>query len=71
MREINLTDVTNAVKKMLIEACYYIPCNVLESLKKAYEKEESSLGKEIIQKIIEKALCVYFLSLSGDLYLGR
>lgn len=53
MREINLTDVTNAVKKMLIEACYYIPCNVLESLKKAYEKEESSLGKEIIQKIIE------------------
>lgn len=53
MREINLNDVRKAVKKMLIEACYYIPCNVLDTLKKALNKEESLLGKEIINKIIE------------------
>ena len=53
MREISLSKVTSEVKRLLMEACYHIPCNVLEVLKKAKEAEESELGKEIIGKIIE------------------
>ena len=41
---------------MLLDACTNIPCNVLESLKEALEKEESPLGKEVISKIIENDL---------------
>ena len=44
---------TSVVKKLLMDACYHIPCNVLEVLKKAKDEEESPLGKEIIGKIIE------------------
>lgn len=53
MREIELSKVTSVVKKLLMDACYHIPCNVLEVLKKAKDEEESPLGKEIIGKIIE------------------
>ena len=53
MREIELSKVTSVVKKLLMYACYHIPCNVLEVLKKAKDEEESPLGKEIIGKIIE------------------
>lgn len=53
MREIDLKNVTSNVKKLLMDACYHIPCNVLEVLKKAKDEEESPLGKEIIGKIIE------------------
>ena len=34
MREIELSKVTSVVKKLLMDACYHIPCNVLEVLKK-------------------------------------
>ena len=53
MREIELSKVSSVVKKLLMDACYHIPCNVLEVLKKAKDEEESPLGKEIIGKIIE------------------
>ncbi len=53
MREIELSKVTSVVKELLMDACYHIPCNVLEVLKKAKDEEESPLGKEIIGKIIE------------------
>ena len=53
MRELNLNDVTNAVKDLAIKACYEIGCDILNSLKEGLEKETSPLGKSVIQKIIE------------------
>ena len=56
MRTINLADVTVAVRDMFIDACENIPENVLEVLKKAAQEEESPLGKEVINKIVENDL---------------
>ena len=56
MRVLDLNQVTEKVYEMLLDACTNIPCNVLESLKEALEKEESPLGKEVISKIIENDL---------------
>lgn len=53
MRKIQLADVTAKIKEMFIEACENIPANVLNALQCAAEEEQSPLGKDIIQKIIE------------------
>lgn len=53
MRELDLTKVTEVVSRLLKEACSDVGCKYLNFLKAAKEKEESILGKEIIEKIIE------------------
>ena len=53
MREITVSEITNKVEEMFIDACRNIPCNILASLKEAKEKEESALGKEVIERIIQ------------------
>lgn len=53
MRTIELSEVTAKTKSMFIDACESIPDNVLETLKKASESEQSPLGKQVIDKIIE------------------
>ena len=56
MRKLDLNLVTQAVKKMLIEACEKIPVNVIERLREAKEKEANPLGKSILDQIIENGL---------------
>lgn len=53
MRTIELSEVTAKIKSMFIDACENIPDNVLETLKRASESEQSPLGKQVIDKIIE------------------
>ncbi len=53
MREIFESEITKVIKDLFISACEDIPENVLESLKKAEQKEQSELGKEIIRRIID------------------
>lgn len=53
MRIVKVSDIQLKVEEMLLDACENIPCNVLESLKSALDKEESLLGKEVIKRIIE------------------
>ncbi len=53
MRTIELSEVTAKIKSMFIDACENIPDNVLETLKKASKAEQSPLGKQVIDKIIE------------------
>ena len=53
MRTIELSEVTAKIKSMFIDACENIPNNVLEALAKASEQEQSPLGKQVIDKIIE------------------
>lgn len=56
MRKIQLADVTAKIKEMFIDACENIPENVLNSLKSAAAEEQSPLGREVIEKIVENDL---------------
>ncbi len=53
MRHLDLKEVTSAVYRLAIDACYNINEEILDSLKSYREKEESTLGKIVIDKIIE------------------
>lgn len=56
MREILASDITKAVEKLSIDASYYLTEDVLCGLKNAIKTEESPLGKEIIETIVENAV---------------
>ena len=56
MREIKVKDIALIVENMLIDACQNIPENVLTALKAAKENEKSTLGKEVIQRIVDNDL---------------
>ncbi|MDP4143673.1 MAG: fumarate hydratase [Bacillota bacterium] len=53
MRNIDAKDITNVVKRLCIEANYYLPEDIKKKLKAALESEESEIGKDILSKIIE------------------
>ena len=55
MREIIASLVTSAVAKMCIDANYLLPEDVLSALKQGKEQEESTLGKEVFDQLIENA----------------
>jgi fumarate hydratase subunit alpha len=55
MRDINATEITQAVKALSMESNYYLGEDVIRALEKASEKEESPLGKEIINQILQNA----------------
>lgn len=56
MRKIELSQVTQKVKEMFIDACQNVPDSVLSALKNAAEKEQSPLSREVLQKIIQNDL---------------
>ena len=53
MREISTKDITKAVKDLCIDANYNLGEDVQEALRKAYQKEESPVGKATLQQIID------------------
>ncbi len=53
MRRIELSAVTDAVKELFTDACVNIPDDILGALRRASEREESELGREVLEKIIE------------------
>jgi fumarate hydratase subunit alpha len=53
MREISTQDITKAVKGLCIDANYNLGEDVQEALRKAYQKEESPVGKATLQQIID------------------
>jgi fumarate hydratase subunit alpha len=55
MRNIKSDEITSAVKKLSTDANYYLGDDVVEVIKKSVEKEESPLGKEILNQILENA----------------
>lgn len=55
MRKIDLNIVSDKVRDMFIDACENLPENVLESLKNAGKEEQSPLGKQVFEKIVENA----------------
>ncbi len=55
MHIVKAEDIKNAVKKMAIEAAYYLPDDVKTSLFKAKEEEKWSLAHDTLSQIIENA----------------
>ena len=55
MRNIDTKEVTKTVTRLLIEANYYLPDDVLEALKIAQDTEESVAGKKVLSQLIKNA----------------
>ena len=55
MREVNVRDVTACIKRLCMEANYYLNSDIYESFKDAYENEESPIGRDIINQLIKNA----------------
>ncbi len=54
-REIDVKEVTKTVARLFQEACYTLPDDVAVALKQARENEESPVGREILDRILENA----------------
>jgi fumarate hydratase subunit alpha len=55
MRDIAAEEVTGTVSRLFQEACYLLPGDVLAALKQARETEESPVGREVLDRILENA----------------
>ncbi len=55
MKIISKEKFCNKLKNLLIELQYFLPEDVLKSIKNAWLKERNSLAKEVLQKILENA----------------
>ena len=55
MRSIHVTEITQAVKELCIEANYYLPEDLYETLKKAISQEIRTVGKDILKDICKNA----------------
>lgn len=84
MRELDVSEVIPQVKKLCIEANYYIGEDVLEKLEETLAQEESPVGKEILHQILtnhrmaakeempacqDTGVAVIFVELGQDLHL--
>ncbi|MDQ3922683.1 MAG: fumarate hydratase [Actinomycetota bacterium] len=55
MREVRVDTVTEAVRDLCIEANVRLPEDHLRALRRALEEEESALGREVIERLLENA----------------
>src|ERR671917_2772701 len=55
MREIEASSVTEAVRELCIEANTRLPREHLSALRRALADEESELGREVIERLLENA----------------
>lgn len=53
MREIAAEKITETIARLFQEACYHLPADVLQALKKARRSEESPAGRETLDRIVE------------------
>ena len=83
MRDIEAGTITETVARLAEEACYHLGQDDLEALKKAQEQEESPLGRQVLEELVENAdvavreniplcqdcgLAVVFLELGQDVH---
>ena len=55
MREIDAVKITETIKKMCIDANYYLSDDIRDRLKESYEKETFPIAKEMLEKIMMNA----------------
>ncbi len=52
IREIDVSSIREAVARLLIEANYVIPADILDALKRAIESEPSPLGRQTLEQLV-------------------
>jgi len=55
MRELNVKEIEQVIKKMVIKANQVLSHDVFMALQEAEKKEESEVGKKILQRVVENA----------------
>jgi len=55
VREIQCQQITEAVRRLFIEACYELPDDIVRAVRKARESEVSPVGQEVLQQILDNA----------------
>jgi fumarate hydratase subunit alpha len=55
MREIDVADVTAAVARLSMDACYYLGDDVVSFFERAVETEESEAGRDVFRQLLENA----------------
>jgi len=55
MRKVDVAQVTETIKNLCIDANYNLPQDVYDALKAGLEKEESPVGRSVLQQILENA----------------
>jgi len=55
MKEINASTITETVARLCQEADFYLPQDVVDALKRARKTEESPLGQQTIDRLLENA----------------
>ena len=55
MRTIDASKITSEVKRMVMEANYFLPKDVMQALKDARENDDWEIARDILDKIIENA----------------
>ncbi|KPU27519.1 fumarate hydratase [Caloranaerobacter sp. TR13] len=84
MRKINVSEIIDKVKEMCIKANYELGEDVLKKLQSAKDKEQSPIGKDILDKLIWNAniskdkqmpmcqdtgMAVFFVEIGQDIYI--
>ncbi|HEY87206.1 MAG TPA: fumarate hydratase [Dehalococcoidia bacterium] len=55
MRDIEVQEITKTISRLFQEANFFLPDDVLTSLRQAREIEESPVGREVLDRILENA----------------
>jgi fumarate hydratase subunit alpha len=55
MHEIDCQQVTDAVARLCVDACYNLPEDVVRALQRGREQEASPLGRDILQQLLDNA----------------
>ena len=55
MRQVDVSEVTQAIRNMCMDANYNLPDDVYNALKKALQKEKSPVGRSVLEMIIKNA----------------
>lgn len=55
MRDIDAKSVTEAIARLLQDACHRLPGDVLAALRRAYGSEESPASRQVLAKLLENA----------------
>lgn len=53
VREVHVREVTKAVRELCAEICYRMPPEMVELMRRAREREESPIGRQILDRLIE------------------
>jgi fumarate hydratase subunit alpha len=55
MRDINVSEITKAIRKLCMDANYYLSDDVKKKLKEAYDNETFDIAKDVLSKLIINA----------------